>query len=130
MPFLLLKNSRKLIRSLYDHDRGVGTPCTSNSNCNCKSNVMYNSLLYLTRCEGGIQCNGTGTGALCGGFGAYTNSDELHTGLDIGRDYCLSGKFSPHRQGEQRNDVCTCLLQDKYSETRMVIVNARVVQRW
>lgn len=71
MPFSLLKDSRKLIPSLYDHDREVGQSCEVNPNCNCKLNVMYNSFLYLTCCEGGIQCNATSTngekGAVCGG---------------------------------------------------------------
>jgi hypothetical protein len=113
-----LKHSRKLILSLYDHDRQVGSSCyKANPYCNCKSNVMYNSLLYLTRRQGGIQCNNSAIiGAVCGGFGAYMNDKEIPAnGLDVGRDYCLSGKFSLHRQGKQRDDVCTCLLQENSS---------------
>jgi hypothetical protein len=63
---------------------------------------MYNSFLYLILCEGGIQCNATKAngekGAVCGGYWAYMNDNEITTvGLDVGRDYCLSGKFSLDR---------------------------------
>jgi hypothetical protein len=80
-----------------------------------------------------MQCNVNGSfthPGVCGGFASYLNDGEMQDGLDVGRDYCLSGEFSLHLQGKRHDDVCTCLLQEKPSETRMGITNARVVQRW
>lgn len=107
MLFLLLKHSRELILPLHDHDRGPGDTCSSDDDCNCKSNVMHNSLLHLTCCEGGIKCHHNGT--VCGGFGAYLNVQELEgTGLDVGRDYCLSGGLSLHKERNVMTYVPAC----------------------
>ena len=94
---------------------------------------MYNSSIYLTYWEGGMQCNGNGTvynPGVCGGFGSYLNDKEMEDGLDVGRDYCLSGEFSLHLQGKKHDDLCICLLQEEYSETNMGGTNARMVRRW
>ena len=121
LAIFITKRTRKLILSLYDYDRAAGDPCTGNTDCNCKSNVMYNSLFYLTCFQGGLQCNTSyyydnnkaygswapfgGSGStVCGGFGSTPNYNETHLGNTAG-DYCLSGGLSLHLQGKKRDNL-------------------------
>ena len=92
-------HTRELELTLCDPNREPGAPCLKSGDCNCKSRTIHNSLLHLRICEGGIKCNESfsNTG-VCGGYGAYMNNMESHDGLDFGRDYCLSGEFSPYQK--------------------------------